>query len=552
MTVVQKSTFKRFGLGAVTLASAALLMACGNKTAAKNDNKNEINWYTPTELITLDISKNTDTYSGLAIGNSESNLLRVDGKGKLQPDLAKKVEVSEDGLTYTATLRDGLKWSDGSELTAEDFVYTWKRIVDPATASEYAYLATESHLLNAEDINTGKNTDLNSLGVKAEGNKVIFTLSAPAPQFKSLLSFANFMPQKEEFVTKTGKDYGTSSEKQIYSGPYIVKDWNGTSGSFKLVKNDKYWDAKNVKMKTINVQTVKKPDTAVQMYKQGKLDYANISGTSAIYNANKNNKDVVPVLEATTAYMVYNQTGSVPALSNLKIRQALNLATDRKGIVSAAVDTGSKPATAIAPTGLAKLKDGSDLTKFVAPGYKYDEKEAGKLFKEGLAELGKDSLKITITADADAPAAKSSVDYIKETWEKALPGLTVEEKFVPFKQRLEDTKNQNFEVAVALWGGDYPEGSTFYGLFKSGSAYNYGKFTNAKFDAAYEKALTTDALDTDAAANDYKEAEKALYDEANYNPLYFRSGEGLQNPSIKGLIRNSTGLNVDFTYAYKK
>lgn len=552
MTAVEKSTFKRFGLGAVTLASAALLMACGNKTAAKNDNKDVINWYTPTELITLDISKNTDTYSGLAIGNSESNLLRVDEKGKLRPDLAKKVEVSEDGLTYTATLRDGLKWSDGSDLTAQDFVYTWKRIVDPATASEYAYLATESHLQNAEDINTGKNTDLNSLGVKAEGKKVIFTLSKPSPQFKSLLSFNNFVPQKEEFVTKTGKDYGTSSEKQIYSGPYTVKDWNGTSGSFKLVKNDKYWDAKNVKMKTINVQTVKKPDTAVQMYKQGKLDFANISGTSAIYNANKNNKDIVPVLEATTSYIVYNQTGANPALSNLKIRQALNLATDRKGIVSAAVDTGSKPATAIAPTGLAKLKDGTDLTKFVAPGYKYDEKEAAKLFKEGLAELGKDSLKVTITADADAPAAKASVDYIKETWEKALPGLTVEEKFVPFKQRLEDTKNQNFEVAVTLWGGDYPEGSTFYGLFKSGSAYNYGKFSNAKFDAAYEKALTTDALDTDAAAKDYKEAEKALYEEANYNPLYFRSGKGLQNPSIKGLVRNSTGLNVDFTYAYKK
>ncbi len=552
MTSSKSTNWKRVRLGTLALASAAVLMACGNKSTASNDNKNEINWYTPTEIITLDISKNTDSYSSLAIGNSGSNLLRVDDKGKLQPDLAEKVDVSEDGLTYTATLRDGLKWSDGSELTAKDFVYTWQRMVDPTTASEYAYLATESHLKNAEDINTGKNKDLTALGVKAEGNKVIFTLSEPAPQFKSLLSFANFVPQKEDFVKKAGKDYGTSSEKQVYSGPYTVKDWNGTSGTFKLVKNTKYWDAKNVKTKTINVQTVKKPDTAVQMYKQGKLDYANISGTSAIYNANKKNKDVTPVLEATTAYMVYNQTGTVEGLSNTKIRQALNLATDRKGIVSAAVDTGSKPATAIAPTGLAKLKDGTDLTKHVAPGYSYDEKKAGELFKEGLKELGKDSLKVTVTADADSPVAKASIDYIKETWEKALPGLTVEEKFVTFKQRLEDTKNQNFEVALVLWSGDYPEGSTFYGLMKSGSAYNYGKFTNETFDKAYEKALTTDALDTNAAADDYKDGEKALYEAANYNPIYFRSGEGLQNPSIKGLIRNSTGLNVDFTYAYKK
>lgn len=551
MTVLGTKACKRLGLAAVTLASVAALMACGNKQSASTDKKSEINWYTPTEIITLDISKNTDTYSALAIGNSGSNLLRADAKGKLQPDLAEKVDVSEDGLTYTATLRDGLKWSDGSDLTAEDFVYSWQRMVDPKTASEYAYLATESHLKNAEDINSGKNPDLDSLGVKADGNKVIFTLTEPAPQFKSLLSFSNFVPQKESFVKDAGKDYGTTSEKQIYSGPYIVKDWNGTSGTFKLVKNKNYWDAKNVKTETVNVQTVKKPDTAVQLYKQGKLDFANISGTSAIYNANKKHKDVVPVLEATTAYIVYNQTGAIEGLSSLKIRQALNLATDRKGIVSAAVDTGSKPATALVPTGLAKLSDGTDLTEHVAPGYKYDDKEAAKLFKEGLAELGKDALTITITADADAPAAKSAVDYIKETWETALPGLTVEEKFVPFKQRLEDTKNQNFEVAVVLWGGDYPEGSTFYGLFKSGSAYNYGKFTNADYDAAYNKALTTDALNTDAAADDYKAAEKALYDNALYNPLYFRSGEGLQNPSIKGLIRNSTGLNVDFTYAYK-
>lgn len=110
------------------------------------------------------------------------------------------------------------------------------------------------------------------------------------------------------------------------------------------------------------------------------------------------------------------------------------------------------------------MENGEDLAEYVAPGYSYKAKEATKLFKEGLEELGEDSLKLTITADADNPVAKNSVDYLKSTWEEALPGLTVEEKFVTFKQRLEDTQNQNFEVALVLWGGDYPEGSTFYGL----------------------------------------------------------------------------------------
>lgn len=548
---LKRKAWKRIGLGAITLFSAASLAACGGSSSSSSSSSDEINWYTPTEISTLDISKVTDAYSSIAIGNSGSNLLRRDEDGDLQPDLAEKVEISDDGLTYTATLRDNLKWSDGSDLTAEDFVYTWQRIVDPSTASEYAYLVSDAHVLNADEVIAGTK-GVDELGVKADGNKVIFTLSSPSPQFMSLLSFANFMPQSKEFVEKTGDDYATTSEKALYSGPYTVEDWNGTSGTFTLVKNKYYWDADNVKTKKVNVQTVKKADTAVQMYKDGELDTASISGTDAIYNANKNRDDVVDVPEATTAYMVYNESGSTEALTNTKIRQALNLATDREGIVKAAIDTGSTVANALAPTGLETLPDGTDLSKYVAADYSYDEKEAAKLFKEGLAELGTDSVTLTITADSDSPVAKATVDYIKQTWEDALPGLTVEEKLVTFKQRLQDSKNQNFDIVMTLWTGDYPEGSTFYGLFTSTSSYNYGKISDATYDAAYQKALTTDALDPAAAAEDYKTAEAELYNNAHYNPLYFRSTKSLQNPSIKGLVRNSTGLQVDFTYAYKE
>ena len=543
--------WKKLATAGLAVATLSVLAACGNGgSKSSSSDTSTINWYTPTEILTLDISKNTDRYSAMAIGNAGSNLLRVDENGKNQPDLAEKVEVSEDGKTFTATLRDGIKWSDGSDITAEDFVYTWRRMVDPATASEYAYLVSDAHVLNADEVIAGEKP-VEELGVKADGNKVIFTLSTPAPQFESLLTFSNFVPQKESFVKEAGEDYGTSSDKMLYSGPFVVEDWNGTSGSFKLVKNDNYWDAANVKIETVNVQTVKKPDTAVQMYKQGELDFANISQTSAIYNANKNNEDVIEIAEARADYLVYNETGSVEALTNEKIREALNLATDREGLVKAAADTGTNPATAFVPKGLATLTDGTDLNEFVSQPYTFDKEKAAQLFKEGLAELGVDSLTLTITADSDNPIKKAATDYIKELWETTLPGLTVEEKFVTFKQRLEDTKNQNFEVAFVSWGGDYPEGSTFYGLFQSGSAYNYGKVNSPEFDAAYEKALTTDALDKDAGAADYKAAEQALYEGSHYNPLYNLSNKGLQNPNIKGLARNSTGLDVDFTYAYK-
>ncbi|WP_273718324.1 peptide ABC transporter substrate-binding protein [Leuconostoc mesenteroides] len=542
-------TWKKWAIGAaVVVVAGAGTRAAGLWGGSNGSSSDTLKFSFPTEIQTLDISKNTDTYSGTVIGNTGSNLLRVNAKGKAVPELAKSVKVSKDGLTYTATLRSGLKWSDGSKLTAKDFVYSWQRIVNPKTASQYAYLT--SGVKNADDIVAGK-TKVSELGVTSKGNVITFKLERPIPQFKYLLTFANFMPQKQSFVEKQGKKYGTTSAKQLYSGPYKFEGWNGTNNNFKLVKNDNYWDAKSVKTKEIDYSVVKKTETAVQLYKQGKLDRASIS-TPELYAANKNNKDKVKAPEATTAYIEYNQTGKNKFLANTKIRQALNLATNRKELVEQVTSGLSTAATGLAPQGLAKTASGEDLAKYVAPGYKYDTKEAAKLFAEGLKEVGESSMTLTITSDADSASAKTTLDYLQGSLQKALPGLKVEEKFVPFKQRLSDSETQNFDAVVSLWGGDYPEGSTFYDLFKDGSSYNHGQFENAAYTKAVNRAETTNALNDSARDADYKEAESALYKQANFNPLYFRSGYSLARPNVKGVIINTTGLNIDLKYAYRK
>ena len=542
-------TWKKWAIGAaVVVVAGAGTRAAGLWGGSNGSSSDTLKFSFPTEIQTLDISKNTDTYSGTVIGNTGSNLLRVNAKGKAVPELAKSVKVSKDGLTYTATLRSGLKWSDGSKLTAKDFVYSWQRIVNPKTASQYAYLT--SGVKNADDIVAGK-TKVSELGVTSKGNVITFKLERPIPQFKYLLTFANFMPQKQSFVEKQGKKYGTTSAKQLYSGPYKFEGWNGTNNNFKLVKNDNYWDAKSVKTKEIDYSVVKKTETAVQLYKQGKLDRASIS-TPELYAANKNNKDKVKAPEATTAYIEYNQTGKNKFLANTKIRQALNLATNRKELVEQVTSGLSTAATGLAPQGLAKTASGEDLAKYVAPGYKDDTKEAAKLFAEGLKEVGESSMTLTITSDADSASAKTTLDYLQGSLQKALPGLKVEEKFVPFKQRLSDSETQNFDAVVSLWGGDYPEGSTFYDLFKDGSSYNNGQCKNAAYTKAVNRAETTNALNDSARDADYKEAESALYKQANFNPLYFRSGYSLARPNVKGVIINTTGLNIDLKYAYRK
>ena len=542
-------TWKKVAIG----AAAVVVVGAGTRAAglwggSANGGKN-LSFQLPTPIQTLDISKNTDTYSGTIIGNSGANLMRVDSKGKPQLELAKSVKASKDGMTYTVVLKDGLKWSDGSKLTAQDIVYTWQRIVNPKTASQYAYLA--SGVKNADQISAGK-AAVNTLGVTAKGNTITFQLERPLPQFEYLLTFTNFMPQKESYVDKQGKKYATNSDTTLYSGPYKVQGWNGTNNTFKMVKNDNYWDAKNVKTKEIDVQVVQKPDTAVQLYKQGKIDRVSIANTPELYKANKNNKDAVKAPEATTAFLEYNQTGKNKFLSNAKIREALNLATNRKELTDQVTSGISTPASGLVPEDLAKTSSGGDLAKYVAPGYTFDAKKAADLFKEGLQELGEKSASLTITSDADSPAAKSTLDYLQGSWEKALPGLKINEKLVPFQQRIKDSQTQNFDVVVTLWGGDYPEGSTYYDLFKDGASYNNGQFKNETYTSAIKKAETTDVLDQSARDKDYKAAEAALFKDSNINPLYFRSGYSLQNPKVTGMVINTTGLNQDWKLAVKK
>ncbi|MBZ5997996.1 peptide ABC transporter substrate-binding protein [Leuconostoc gasicomitatum] len=543
-------TWKKVAIG----AAAVVVVGGGTRAAglwggSSSENSKNLSFQLPTPIQTLDISKNTDTYSGTIIGNSGANLMRVDSKGKAQLELAKSVKVSDDGLKYTVVLKNGLKWSDGSKLAAQDFVYSWQRIVDPKTASQYAYLA--SGVKNADKIAAGK-ADVDTLGVTAKGNTITFDLERPLPQFEYLLTFSNFMPQKQSFVTKEGKKYATTAATSLYSGPYKVEGWNGTNNSFKLIKNDNYWDAKNIKTKQIDVQVVQKPETAVQLYKQGKIDRVSIANTPELYNANKNNKDVSKAPEATTAYLQYNQTGKNKFLANAKIREALNLATNRKELTDQVTAGISTPATGLAPQGLAKTASGEDLAKFVAPGYKFDPKMAATLFQEGLKEVGESQATFTVTSDADSPAAKTTLDYLQGSWEKALPGLKINQKFVPFSQRIKDSQTQNFDIVVSLWGGDYPEGSTYYDIFKTGASNNNGQFKNEAYDAAVNKAESTDALKTSARDNDYKMAEEALLKDSNFNPLYFRAGYSLQNPKVTGIILNSTGLNQDWKLAVKK
>lgn len=558
-------TWKKVTLGPLALGSAALLAACGSSSSSSSTSKTPQLELT-TDITTLDSALATDTYSGEIIGNTQEGLTRVDDKGVAQNALAKDIKVSADGKTYTITLRDGLKWSDGTALTAKDFVYAWQRAVNPATASQYAYLYSDAgHIKNAAEINAGTIKDLNQLGVVANSDtELTVTLTQPVPYFKFLLAAPVYAPVQKAAVDKYGKQYGTTSDKMVYSGPFVFKKnagWTGTNATFSLVKNPDYYDKANVKSDEIDFQVVKNPNTAAQLYKSGKLDETPIASPE-LYSANKGfngGKDYVPLKEATTAYIEYNQSGkgtsnptAAKALQNVNIREALNLATNRSEIVKQFYP-GSSPATGLVPAGMAKTQTGEDFATYAKQGYTYDVAKAKELWQKGLKEIGATSVNLTYTTDADKPVAKSTADYLQTSLQQALPGLTVTEKIVPFQQRLKDSQNQNFDMVMTLWGGDYAEPSTYLNLFTQNSGQNDGKVNNPVYEAAFNKASTLPDVMDDAARNaDYKDAEQALFDQSSINPVYFRTTPSLRNPNLKGFNFSGTGLNYNLKGTYLK
>ena len=217
----------------------------------------------------MDLSKATDVTSMNQLGNVEEGLYRLGENDKVENALATKTQVSKDGKTWTFTLRKS-KWSDGTPLTAKDFVFSWRRTVNPKTASEYAYLFEGVH--NATQISAGK-APVNSLGVEAQGDyKLVVRLDKRIPYFKLLMGFPLFFPQQEKAVQKFGSKYGTASKYMVYNGPFVQKGWTGSNLSWKLVKNPNYWDKSAVKLKAINYSVQKTPSTAYNLYQSNKLD----------------------------------------------------------------------------------------------------------------------------------------------------------------------------------------------------------------------------------------------------------------------------------------
>lgn len=537
--------------GVVTISLGMLLAACGNgnsssKSAAQSGT---LNLSTTAPLDTIDISKSTGFGQ---TGNVFESFYRLGKNGKPTAGLAKTGTVSKDGKTWTFKIRDS-KWSNGDPIVAQDFVYSWRRSLNPKTASPYAYLF--SGVKNADAIIAGKKSP-NALGISAPDKKtVVVKLNRPIAYFKVLMAYPLFGPQNEKVVKKYGNRYATEAQYQVYSGPFKIKGWNGTNDTWSFVKNNDYWDKKSVKLNKIHYQVVKSNNTGYQMYQQGKLDLTPLS-SEQVKNL-KSNQDFTQYPYSLVRFLLYNfkdkNAVNRKALNNKNIRLALSLSIDRDIVTKKVLGNGSTLPTGFVANDLASNpKTGIDFAKeqSVNNTVDYNSALAKKYWKKGLQEIGQKNLTFDVLSSNDEADSDQLTQYLQSQWTKELKGLKINITNIPEKSSDSRAQQGNFDIYLSHWGGDFNDPMTFMQIPMTGTSYNYGKWSNSTYDNLVKKAGNEDANNPEKRWNDLVKAAKIVNGNQAITPIYQQTTAYLQNKRVHGLIHNTAGTQWSYKYAY--
>ncbi|CAI2699326.1 Dipeptide-binding protein DppE [Apilactobacillus kunkeei] len=523
-------------LGSMFSLLALGLAACSSGKASTK----ALRFSEPTTLMTLDQSKLVDQVSDVTLNNSNEGLLVMTKNGKVVPGVAKSYSVSKDGKTYTFKLRHS-KWSDGSEVTAADFVNGFQRTENPKTAAAYQYLLED--VKNADAVAKGKKP-VSALGVSAEGKyEFKVQLDKPESYFKYVVTMAPTYPQSAKEEKKYGSGYATSSDKQLYNGPYKVTGWTGTNDTWKLVKNNEYWNKDNVKVRQLDFSVSKDPSTTMYQFEQGNLDSMVLSGKNQVNNY-KNSKQYHARKEAGTYYLEMNQTKN-KLLKNVNVRKALSLAVDRNQLTKSVLGNGSVPAKGFVASDMSSYK-GKDFADQAAVlgAVSYNLSEAKKLFAKGLKQLGMKSASLSLLAD-DSSDSKTVTEYLQNQFQK-LPGLKVSLENLPSKVATDRTEKGQFDVTLDAWIADFPDPVSFMSLEMTGNGYNHGGWSNKQYDSLMNKANGQDANNFGKRWDDMVAAHKVLLNQQGVVPLYQLVSPQLLSKNVKGLSYYPSGGNFDF------
>ncbi|WP_283680235.1 peptide ABC transporter substrate-binding protein [Lentilactobacillus sp. Marseille-Q4993] len=533
-------------LGFSIVASGLILSGCGNQNDSSKNVKQVLNWTENRELATADISKATDTLAFNFLMNTQEGLYRLDKSGTPKGALATKTTITNGGKTYTFDLRKGVKWSDGSKVTAKDFVYSWQRTVNPKTASQDAFYLNQ--VKNAEAINSGKKP-VSSLGIKAVSDyKLQVNLTKPVTYFKKLLAWPLFYPINQKAVDKYGKKYGTAAQYTVSNGPFVLKKWTGTNKKWSLVKNNKYWDKKSVKLNQINELVAESTTTSYNLYNSKKVDETLLSGQQV--KNNKNNPDFVKRLPTATSWLELNQT-KVKAFKNVNIRKAFSLAVNRKQLTNNVLQDGSVPLKGFVPSQMGnnpKTGQAFNDEASVPSAVSYDLTKAKKLLKKGYSQTGEHSLNLTLlTSDTDS--SKDAAEFLQSSLEK-LPGVKVTISSIPFVQLISRQAAKNYQMTVQTWQSVFADPINFLDVYEKGASYNTSGYDNPKFDKLLDEAENKYGNQPEKRWQKLVDAEKTLMNDQGTIPLYQSAQSQLLRTKVKGIVYNPAGVPFDWKTTY--
>lgn len=532
----------------------SILSGCGGskETAVSVEDKAEpvknniVTIANDVELSSMDTGVATDGTAFEAIAATIEGLYQQDAAGNIIPGMAIKEEVSEDGKTRIFTLRDA-KWSNGQPVTANDFVFAWRRLADPKTASQYGYMVEVAGIKNAAAVQKGEKA-ASELGITAVDSKTLkIELDYPVPFFDQLVSFPVYYPINEEFYNKYKEQYALTPEAILANGPFKMTEWN-QGANYTMVKNEQYYDADKVKIDGLNFQVVKDAQSAMVAFEQGTVDYVKLTGE--MVEQYRNSPEFINTLGGYLWYLSPNQ--KVAGLENLNLRMALALSFDKEQIAEYLLKDGSIAANFAVPVKLAVGPDGKDFRE-TAPTYLNTNKEKAKeYFEKAKVELGKDKFSYELLFE-DTEASKKVAEYLKSEIETNLVGMTINLKQQPKKARLQLMRNKTYDIGLTRWGPDYADPMTYLDLWITGGSSNYGNWSNEKYDKLIfdvsKGDLTGKPLERWEAL---KEAEKVCLDDAAIIPVYQTGSAVMINKNLTGFEFHSVGIPTIYKNIVRK
>lgn len=558
-----KKLTRRSFLGAAGAASTAFLAACsgsssdsGSSTGGSSaDASGYLGVMLSTNVMSLDTNLATDGDSFEVIADCIDGLMQMDSEGAAIPALAESYDLSDDGLTYTFHLRDA-NWSNGTPVTAADFVFAWRRICQEA--GEYAYMMDEiGNIKGAAAIIAGEESDTTTLGVTAEDDStLVVELEVPVSFFPSLMYFPTFYPINEEFYTSLDDGtYATSPETFLSNGAFVLEDYLPGTASLQVTKNTDYWNADEVSLAGITYQVVGSSDNALTAFRSNTLDVVMISGDQVA--AAEEDADLADRLKVTGAgymwYLSFSQTENNAQggmLANANLRLAISNALDRESLVDNYVMDGSLATyTAVPPQFAASASTGEDFSadqdKF-SDVCSYDpDKALDTYFADAVSELGTDTFEFTmIYGNNEGDEVAKVAQAIKEQIEGNLPGITINLQPMTKSERLDKMQNDNYDVALTRWGPDYADPMTYLGMWVTNNSNNYGFWSNEEYDAIVADCVTgAYVTDYDARWDALYDAEALVMEEAVIAPLYTKANANLIAEGVEGIDFHPVALN---------